>query len=950
MAESITKRARRVFMELADLPPEAQAAGLAAACGGDAQLLAEVQALLEADARAGGFMGAPTSDVPPNFDAEARIAPSVREVAGTRIGPYKLLQLIGEGGFGSVFMAEQERPVARKVALKIIKLGMDTRQVVARFEQERQALAILDHPNIAKVLDAGATETGRPFFVMELVKGEPIAEYADKHSMSIRDRLELFAQVCNAVQHAHTKGIIHRDIKPSNVLVSTQDGRPHAKVIDFGIAKATASKLTEKTLFTEHRQLIGTPEYMSPEQAEGSLDIDTRTDVYSLGVLLYELLTGTTPFSSQELRSAAYAEIQRIIREVEPPRPSTRLSSNTETLASVAAKRSAEPKRLGLTIQGELDWIVMKALEKDRQRRYESPSSLAADIQRHLGGEAVVAAPPSTGYRLRKFIRRNRAPVLAGGAVGAALVLGIVGTSIGMWQAVNARAAERVRAEGEAAAKQQAERRLQQVETANELLASIFSDLRPDKIAESGRPLQVVLADRISGAMEQLQGDATGDPLTVAKLQTSFGNSLAALSQSAKAVSLLERALDTRTKALGADDPLTLKSANDLVKALGEAREYARAEALARDVIRRAGDSNDEQVRRRKLVAMRSLPTLLFRQGKEGEALAMGREVVEATRALDGPDAEDTAIAINSLGFMHQQFGEGEEAVKLFEEASRIFALTLPPEHPTRLALLNNLASAHWSMGKLDRSIPIFEELQSRQLDSLGPDHINTRMTSANLGVNYASAGRYEEAIVRLELACNAALKNPQLNFVAIPLLQCYFKAGRMDSAQSFASRLLALFKATEKPTSPVLSDWLANAASAYVDAGMTAEAEPFIRELDAMSAPELWRSARSRSWLAENLAGAAAERADAPIEQRVDLMNEAERLVMIAIEQTQPGTEGADGEPARVERAEYHRSAIVRAALIFKARHRLEPGKGYDERAAEWNTKARALEGGTTK
>ena len=377
----------------------------------------------------------PTLDAPSSREAAAITAMTagpLREGPGTKIGPYKLLQAIGEGGFGSVFMAEQTAPVQRKVALKIIKLGMDTRQVVARFEQERQALAMMDHPNIARVLDAGATDTGRPYFVMELVKGDPIVEYCDKNNLNIEGRLELFAQVCNAVQHAHTKGIIHRDIKPSNILVSTQDGRPNTKVIDFGIAKATASKLTEKTLFTEHRQLIGTPEYMSPEQAEGNLDIDTRTDVYSLGVLLYELLTGTTPFGGGDLRSAGYAEIQRIIREVEPPKPSTRISSNTDTIASVAARRHTEPRKLGTLIRGELDWIVMRAMEKDRQRRYETANGLAMDIKRYLAGEAVVAAPPSTAYRMRKFIRRNRVVVSAASAVAAALLLGMVAFA---WQA-----------------------------------------------------------------------------------------------------------------------------------------------------------------------------------------------------------------------------------------------------------------------------------------------------------------------------------------------------------------------------------------------------------------------------------------------------------------------------------------------------------------------------------
>ncbi|QOJ15201.1 MAG: serine/threonine protein kinase [Planctomycetia bacterium] len=354
------------------------------------------------------------------------------ERPGTAIGRYMLLRQIGEGGFGSVFLAEQREPVVRRVALKIIKLGMDTRQVIARFEQERQALALMDHPNIAKVLDAGATATGRPFFVMELCAGESITQYCDRNSLSIHDRLALFVQVCQAVQHAHQKGLIHRDIKPSNILVSTQDGHPLAKVIDFGIAKATAAKLTDKTLFTAEAQSIGTPQYMSPEQAEGSLDIDTRTDVYALGVLLYELLTGVTPFDPKQLRSAAYSEVHRIIREVDPLSPSSRVSENTDTIASVSASRRTEPRRLSSIIRGELDWIVMKALEKDRRRRYETASGFAADVLRYLAGDPVFAAPPSAAYRFRKFVRRNKGPVFAAGGVAGALVLGLAGT---IWQA-----------------------------------------------------------------------------------------------------------------------------------------------------------------------------------------------------------------------------------------------------------------------------------------------------------------------------------------------------------------------------------------------------------------------------------------------------------------------------------------------------------------------------------
>ncbi|MCY2965446.1 MAG: serine/threonine-protein kinase [Planctomycetota bacterium] len=351
------------------------------------------------------------------------------------IGPYRILERIGGGGMGEVYRAEQRSPLRREVALKFIKLGMDTRLVIARFEAERQALALMDHPHIAKVFDAGADDTGRPYFVMEYVKGRPITEYADQNHLTISERLRLFEQVCEAVQHAHHKGVIHRDIKPGNVLVSTHDGKPFAKVIDFGVAKAIAQRLTDKTLFTQHEQLVGTPHYMSPEQAEGSIDIDTRTDVYSLGVLLYELLTGSTPFTLPELRAVAFERIKRLIVEVDPPQPSTRLSLNQPTLTTLAGLRRVEPMRLGTLVQGELDWIVMKALEKDRGRRYETPTSLADDVQAHLAGEPVQAAPPSTGYRLRKFVRKHRRAVFAGGMIAGALLLGVVGTSFGLFRA-----------------------------------------------------------------------------------------------------------------------------------------------------------------------------------------------------------------------------------------------------------------------------------------------------------------------------------------------------------------------------------------------------------------------------------------------------------------------------------------------------------------------------------
>ena len=406
------------------------------ACAGDQELRAEIENLLRHDRDAGSFLKSMGSPV-----LGATVIPTqAAESPGTVIGPYKLLQQIGEGGMGTVYMAEQSAPVQRKVALKIVKQGVGGKQAIARFEAERQALALMEHPNIAKVLDAGVTSSGRSYFVMELVKGVPITEYCDTHRLTPRERLELFLPVCQAVQHAHTKGLIHRDLKPSNVLVALYDGQPVPKVIDFGVAKAMGGKLTDATLFTEFGAIVGTLEYMSPEQAElNQLDVDTRSDIYSLGVLLYELLTGTTPLDRKRLNQVAVLELLRYIREEETPRPSIKLST-IDTLPSVAANRKIEPAKLAGLLRGELDWIVMKALEKDRNRRYETANGLAMDLQRYLHDEQVLACPPSRVYRLRKFARRNKAVLLTVAVVAATLV---AGTFVSTWMAVRAVQAER---------------------------------------------------------------------------------------------------------------------------------------------------------------------------------------------------------------------------------------------------------------------------------------------------------------------------------------------------------------------------------------------------------------------------------------------------------------------------------------------------------------------------
>ncbi|MEO6246468.1 MAG: serine/threonine-protein kinase [Opitutaceae bacterium] len=419
-----------IFAGALALAAQDRAAYLDQACGSDGALRARVEELLRAD-ESTGFMAAPAADLAATVPA----APRPEEAAGQTIGRYKLLQKIGEGGCGVVYMAEQQEPVVRRVALKVIKLGMDTREVVARFEAERQALALMDHPNIARVFDGGATETGRPFFVMELVRGVPITKYCDEQNLSTVARLELFTQVCHAVQHAHQKGIIHRDLKPSNILVTVNDGVAVPKVIDFGIAKATQGRLTDSTLFTAFEQFIGTPAYMSPEQAVmTSLDVDTRSDIYSLGVLLYELLTGRTPFDSKSLVAAGLDEIRRVIREVDPPRPSTRLSTLTDLdRATIAKQHGTVPAQLSILLRGDLDWIVMRCLEKDRTRRYETASALALDLLRHLHDEPVAACPPSTGYRVQKFARRHRLAFAATGGIAAAIIIGL---AVATWSLV----------------------------------------------------------------------------------------------------------------------------------------------------------------------------------------------------------------------------------------------------------------------------------------------------------------------------------------------------------------------------------------------------------------------------------------------------------------------------------------------------------------------------------
>jgi serine/threonine protein kinase/tetratricopeptide (TPR) repeat protein len=722
---------------------EDRAAYLDQACGHDPELRRHVDRLLDAQARAGGFLQQPGPGLAGTIDEQPREQP------GTIIGPYKLLQQIGEGGMGVVYMAEQQEPVRRRVALKIIKPGMDSAQVVARFEAERQAIALMDHQNIARVYDAGTTETGRPYFVMELVHGVPITKYCDDNQLTPKERLELFIPVCQAVQHAHQKGVIHRDLKPSNVLVCLYDGKPVPKIIDFGVAKATSQPLTERTMFTQFGTLVGTLEYMSPEQAEMSqLGIDTRSDVYSLGVLLYELLTGATPLERKRLREAAFDEVLRIIREEEPPKPSTRLSTSGAALAGISAQRKTEPGRLTRLVRGELDWIVMKALEKDRGRRYDTASGLARDVQHYLADEAVEACPPSAGYKLRKFVRKHKAALTTVVAFAALLLAGAAAST---WQAVRATRAE-------TAALEERDRTAAEKANAQATLDFLWQDVlaQASPFNEPDRDLKVrTMLDRIADRLEK----GSGKPALVeAAIRRMVGELYTDLGERSKALRHLERALDVQRRELGEEDPHTLATMHSLGVChfkqveVREAREVlGRTLELRRSVLgeehpdtlvtmRYLGGCNRDQEGERLLrqaleiqsrvsgekdretvSTMFYLAENLSRRGKFDEAESLGAKCVDLTRRVFGDKDFLTIIALYNQARTYFYNDDHARSEPLIKEALKCVRRIADDHHPLTLGCMAGLATTYQEQGKhADAAKLIAQLLAEPRTDSDG--------------------------------------------------------------------------------------------------------------------------------------------------------------------------------------------------------------------------------------
>ncbi|HYV86220.1 MAG TPA: serine/threonine-protein kinase [Patescibacteria group bacterium] len=709
-----------------DLPDPERAVRLSELRAGDPDLAADLESLLE-EHRAlqrEQFLAAPVE--PPSPAAQA----------GQTLGPYTLIAPLGEGGMGEVWLADQQEPVRRQVAIKVIKSGMDTAQVVARFEAERQALALMDHPAVAKVFEAGSTPQGRPYFAMEYVRGVAINEHCDRQRLTTSERLGLFRLACDGVQHAHQKAVIHRDLKPSNVLVTLQDGKPVPKIIDFGVAKATAQRLTERTLATALGAMIGTPEYMSPEQADLSgEDVDTRTDVYSLGVMLYELLVGVLPFDAGELRRGGLDDVRRRIREEEPRTPSARLGGLVEAAATEkAARRRVDAITLRRQVKGELDWIVMKALEKDRARRYGSPAELAADIGRHLDHLPVLAGPPGVGYRARKFVRRHRVGV----AFATLAVIGLAGFGLAMALQSQRIARERDRANREAA-------------TANRTL-SFLAELFEVSDPSEARGSTVTAREILDRGAAKIDAEMKDEPLVRAKLLLTLGEVYQSLGLEASARPLLETSLSLRRGALGAADPETLDSMSALATLLQDQGKLGEAEAGFRAVLagRRAGLGVDHIDT---LVAANNLGLLLQQEDKLREAETYLREALDGERRTLSPDDPEILTSLNNLGLLLQDLGRPAEAEPYAREVLDACRRTIGDDHPQTLTAINNLALVLGAEGKLAEAEPLWREALATRRRVLGNDHRLTLLSVLNLGQFLRDSGRLPEAETSLREA-----------------------------------------------------------------------------------------------------------------------------------------------------------------------------------------------------
>ena len=710
------QRVKSLFERALNQPAAARDAFLAEA-GESPSVVTEVRKLIAGDAAAGSFL----EDAGSTESSAAPLLPPADLVGGQ----FRIVSLLGRGGMGEVWLAEQKQPVRRRVALKLIKAGMDTREVVARFESERQALALMDHPNIAKVFDAGATPQGRPYFVMEYVTGMPITEYCDKHRMTLRERLELFVHVCEGVQHAHQKAIIHRDLKPTNILVGEVDGKPLPRIIDFGLAKATAQPLTAETLFTQAGAIVGTLGYMSPEQADSTgVDVDTRTDVYSLGVVLYELLVGALPL---EFHKLAFDQILRRLREEEAPRPSTKLRTLGERSGTASQNRGSDPPALTRQLRGDLDAIALKALEKERSRRYATPSELAADIGRYLCHEPVWAHPPSAGYRAGKYMRRHWVGVAVAGGLLVVLI------AFGVAQTLQLRRTTRER--------DRATRERDRADRIATFMTGMFKVSDPS----AARGNSITAREILDKASKEIDTGLSKDPELQAQMMQTMGDVYRSLGLYPQAQSLLTRAVDIRRRVLGPQHPDTLTSMYSLGGNLEVQGRYAEAEKLDRETLdtqRRAlGLEHPDTLR-----SMDRLADVLDEEGRDAEAEKLERETLDIRRRVLGPEHPDTLNSMNCLATALDDEGRYAEAEKLYRETLDIQRRVLGTEHPDTLRSMNNLAIVLNHQRRFTEAEKLHRETLDIQRRILGPEHPDTLMSMNNVADVLDHEGRYAEA------------------------------------------------------------------------------------------------------------------------------------------------------------------------------------------------------------
>ena len=881
MASDRQERIKQLFEEAGQREPPERRAYLDEQCGQDAALRSAVESLLAASEGAGSFLqGPPRLSVPEAVSLASTLTSQFSESVRV-IGRYRLLEKIGEGGMGEVWLAEQQEPVRRRVALKLIKAGMDTGQVMARFEAERQALALMDHPAIAKVFDAGATGEGRPYFAMEYVPGQPITRHCDERRLGIVERLELFVQVCEAVQHAHRKAVLHRDLKPSNVLVASQDGRSMPKIIDFGVAKAMSQPLTERTLYTGLGMLVGTPGYMSPEQADPTgQGVDTRTDVYSLGVMLYELLVGELPFDRQKLRQAGWEGLGRLLREEEPATPSRRLTTLPPAASSEASsRRQTEVPALRRRLSGDLDWITMKAIEAERERRYGSPSELAEDIRRHLRDEPVEAASPGAAYRMRKFVRRHRLGVAAAAVVTLVMAAGLVGTTVGL---VRARRAE-----------SEARRQAQTSERVSGFLANLLASVDPERM---GKTLVADLRQRVDKAerargSSQAQVAATlasfdgalsgvnavdlarqlvddeilipsskvideemsAEPLVAARLQSTMGSTYQSLGLFPSAESHYRKALETRRRLLGPEHPDALRTMFDLSRPLHLQARYAEAEKILReafDVQRQVlGPDHPET-----LSSMSRICAAIHDQGRYQEAETFCRETLERRRRALGEDHPDTAITMRYVADTLSSLKRWAEAEETFRQALDRLRRALGPESREVLTAMGNLGNMYRRQGRLLEAERLIKEVLEVSYRVFGEDNQWTLMGKMGLGEVHYAQGRYEEAERLLEEVVAVrrtvlAEVHPWRVSSIILLANIYLAHRRYDAAEPLYVEILDLRRRTLGEGDPSTLTTKGQLGLVHLRQGRYDEGEQLLKEVvtaprEVLSEGHMWRVA----------------------------------------------------------------------------------------------------------